>query len=211
MSEGGGAVDDRQEQSTRERILAAAAAILGEDGATARLSVRAVAARAGVSVGSLRHHFPTQQDLRDEVMRRVLDWMMPRSSIGDRSVPPRDRLVQCLLDVLDLSGTGAQAREAMTTMTSTFITAEQTASVREAYLAAQRDGQRRTEGWLRALAEECAIPAEDIPRRARFLGTVLDGLSLERAMPAADSLTQVESEVLFAAADVALAPADRHG
>ncbi|WP_281392111.1 hypothetical protein [Brachybacterium halotolerans] len=38
---------------------------------------------------------------------------------------------------------------------------------------------------------------------------MLDGLSLQRAMPAVDSLTQVESEVLLAAADVALAPAHR--
>lgn len=48
---------------TRERILQAAAEMLAED-VTTTLSVRAVAARAGVSTGSLRFHFPTSAPSR---------------------------------------------------------------------------------------------------------------------------------------------------
>lgn len=200
-------MDERPEMSTRERILAAAAAIIGEDGVAARLSVRAVAARAEVSTGSLRHHFPTQQVLRDEVMRRVYDWMLPDSRIDDTSVPARDRLVHCLRQVLDVSGTGAEARHSMVLLMETFVTVEQTEAMRETYLAIQRDGQRRMESWLERLAEEDdALPVADIPRRARYVGTVLNGLALERALPAADSLAQRESEALYAAADLALAP-----
>ena len=54
------------EPGTRDKILIAAATMLGED-PTARLSVRAVATRAQVSTGSLRHFFPTQRDLIDTV------------------------------------------------------------------------------------------------------------------------------------------------
>lgn len=206
----------QQEMPTRERILAAAAAIIGEDGVAARLSVRAVAARAEVSSGSLRHHFPTQQGLRDEVMRRIFDWVMPESGIGDTTVPARDRLVRSLREVLDMGGTGPRARESMNQMTRSFIAAEHTEPVRETYLATQRDGQRRMEGWLQVLAEEASVPEEDIPRRARFLGTVLNGLALERALPAEDSLAQVEAETLYAAADAVLttgaaATSDKHG
>lgn len=200
-------MDERPELTTRERILAAAAGIIGEDGVTARLSVRAVAARAEVSTGSLRHHFPTQQVLRDEVMSRVYDWMLPDISIDDTAVPPRDRLVHCLRQVLDMSGTGSEARHSMVLLMETFVTVEQTEAMREAYLAMQRDGQRRMEGWLGTLAEEVGtLPVADIPRRARHLGTVLNGLALERALPAEDSLAQRESEALYAAADIALAP-----
>lgn len=199
-------LDDRQEMSTRERILAAAAAIIGEDGVTARLSVRAVATRAGVSTGSLRHHFPTQQGLRDEIMRRVYDWMLPESSIRDSTISARERLVRCLRQVLEMTGTGAEARESMTLLTSSFIAAEQTEPVRDAYLAILRDGQRRTEQWLRVLAADTALPKEEIPARARFLSTVLNGLSLERALPLEDSFPQLETETLYAAADAALAP-----
>lgn len=200
-------MDERPELTTRERILAAAAGIIGEDGVTARLSVRAVAARAEVSTGSLRHHFPTQQVLRDEVMSRVYDWMLPDISIDDTAVPPRDRLVHCLRQVLDMSGTGSEARHSMVLLMENFVTVEQTEAMREAYLAMQRDGQRRMEGWLGTLAEEVGtLPVADIPRRARHLGTVLNGLALGRALPAEDSLAQRESEALYAAADMALAP-----
>lgn len=200
-------MNEQPEMSTCERILAAAAAIIGEDGVSARLSVRAVAARAGVSTGSLRHHFPTQQVLRDEVMRRVYDWMFPESSLGDTAAPARDRLVNCLRQVLDMSGTGAEARRSMVLLMEAFVTVEQTKSIRETYLAVQRDGQRRIEGWLEALCEEAdALPAGDIPRRARYLGTVLNGLALERALPATDSLAQMETDTLYAAADMALTP-----
>ncbi|APX31805.1 TetR family transcriptional regulator [Brachybacterium sp. P6-10-X1] len=193
--------------STRERILAAAAAIIREDGVAARLSVRAVATRAEVSTGSLRHHFPTQQVLRDAVMQRVYDWMLPDSSIGDTSIPARDRLVHSLRKVLDMSGTSAEARRSMTLLMEAFVTVEQTEPIREAYLAIQRDGQRRMERWLERLADEVdSLPVAEIPRRARYLGTVLNGLALERALPAADSLAQRESEALYAAADMALAP-----
>ncbi|UVI36746.1 TetR/AcrR family transcriptional regulator [Brevibacterium spongiae] len=190
---------------TRDRILAAAADIIAEEGVTAKLSVRAVAARVGVSTGSLRHHFPTQQLLRDEVMRRVYDWFLPRTDIHDSAVPPRDRLVGCLRQVLAMAGIGAESRAAMTTVTESFISAEQTDDVREAYLAMQRDGQRRVEAWLQVLADEGALTdSTRIPQSARFLCTVLSGLSLERALPSEDSLVQLETETLYMAADAVL-------
>lgn len=200
-------MNERREMTTRERILASAAAIIGEDGVTARLSVRTVAERAGVSTGSLRHHFPTQQELRDEVLRRVFDWMLPTSNIDDSTVPARDRLVACLRQVLEMTGSGPEARESMVRIMDSFVTAEQSESVRAAYLAVQRDGQRRMEEWLRVLAADADLPEEDIPRRARFLGTVLNGLAMERALPTADSLAHVETEALFVAADAVLNPA----
>lgn len=197
---------DQEEISTRERILAAAAAILGEEGMAARLSVRRVAARAGVSAGSLRHHFPTQQALRDELMGRIYDWMVPAERIRDTSVPARERLVECLREVLGSANVGQQARDAMTALTREFIAVEQTARVREAYLTMERDGQRRVEGWLRVLANEDAVAADDIPRRARFLNTVLEGLALKRALPSEDTIAQAETETLYAAVDAVLLP-----
>lgn len=194
-----------ERKDTRERILAAAAEIITEEGVTAKLSVRAVAARVGVSTGSLRHHFPTQQLLRDEVMRRVYDWILPGTDIRDTAVPPRDRLVECLRQVLAMTGVGAESRAAMATVTESFISAEQTDDVRETYLAMQRDGQRRVEAWLRTLADEGAlIDTSRIPQSARFLNTVLDGLALERALPSEDSLAQLETETLYMAADAVL-------
>lgn len=197
---------DEKSQSTPERILAAAAAIIGEEGLTARLSVRAVAARAGVSTGSLRHHFPTQQVLRDEVMRRIYDWIAPAEIIHDTSIPARDRLVECLRQVLAMAGAGPEARSAITAVVRTFIDVEQTEQVREAYMTIEKDSQRRIETWLRILADEGELQGEDLAHRARFLSTVIHGLGLERALPTGDSIARQESETLYMAVDAVLNP-----
>lgn len=189
---------------TRERILAAAAAILAEDGITARLTVRAVAARAGVSIGSMRYHFPTQQELRDQVMERVGDWLAPTEWMRDASLPGRERLLRSLRQVLARTGMGQQARDAMVAAVNAFVAVEQTDQVREAHLSIERDGQRRIEGWLNTLSEEGLLSPDDVPRHARFLGTVLNGLSLQRAFPAIDALTEAEEQTLQVAVSAVL-------
>lgn len=200
---------DKQEMSTRERILSAAAEVLGEEGMAARLSVRKVAALAGVSTGSLRHHFPTQRALRDELMGRIYDWMVPATRLRDTSLPARERLVDCLREVLGPANVGQQAREAMIAVTQAFIAVEQTGPVREAYLTMERDGQRRVEDWLRVIAEEGDVAADDIPRHARFLNTVLDGLALRRALPSEDTIAHAEAQTLYTAVDAVLRPESR--
>ncbi|MEV4706237.1 TetR/AcrR family transcriptional regulator [Actinoplanes sp. NPDC049316] len=188
---------------SRERILAAAAAMLAED-VTATLSVRAVAARAEVSTGSLRFHFPTQRALRDAVLARIYGGLFSDDPIQDRSLPARDRLVNCLRQVLAPAGVGQQAREAWTKAYQTYIASDPTDEVRTAYLALEREGRRRIEYWLTVLADEGALPEEDHTSRARFLSTVLNGLSIERALPAEDSILQSETETLYTAVDCIL-------
>lgn len=188
---------------SRERVLAAAAAMLAED-VTANLSVRAVAARAGVSTGSLRFHFPTQRALKDAVLERIYGHMFPDDPINDRSLPARDRLVNCLRQVLAPAGVGEQAREAWTIAYHTYIAAEPTEQVRAEYLALEQGGWRRIEYWLTVLADEGALPKEDHARRVKFLLTVLNGLSIERALPAEDSILKSETETLRLAVDCVL-------
>jgi TetR/AcrR family transcriptional regulator, regulator of biofilm formation and stress response len=53
-----------------ERILAATMAIIGERGLQA-ITHRAVAKRAGVSLGAISHHFPTRADLLRSALRRA--------------------------------------------------------------------------------------------------------------------------------------------
>lgn len=189
---------------TRERILAAAAAIIAEDGITARLTVRAVAARAGVSIGSMRYHFPTQQELRDQVMERVGDWLVPTEWMRDASLSARERLLRSLRQMLARTGTGQQARDNMVAAVNAFVAVEQTDQVREAYLSVERDGRRRIEGWLNSLSKEGFLAPDDVPRNARFLGTVLDGLSLQRAFPGIDALAAAEEEALQVAVSAVL-------
>ncbi|WP_305788398.1 TetR/AcrR family transcriptional regulator [Symbioplanes lichenis] len=188
---------------SRERILAAAAAMLTED-VTTSLSVRAVAARAGVSTGSLRFHFPNQRALRDAVLARIYGHLFPDDQIHDRSLPARDRLVNCLRQVLAPAGVGDQAREAWTKAYRTYIASEPSKQARAAYHALERAGWHRLEYWLTVLADEGALPKEDHSKHIRFLSTVLNGLSIERALPAEDSILQSETETLYTAVDCVL-------
>ncbi|SFT32503.1 hypothetical protein SAMN04487904_10165 [Actinopolyspora lacussalsi subsp. righensis] len=109
-----------------------------------------------------------------------------------------------LLEHEHLSQVGEQAREAWITVFRTFIVPEQTDEIRAAYLGMEREGQRRVEYWLSVLVEEGALADGDNTRRARFLCTVLNGLSIERALPAEESILRSEAETLHTAVDCVL-------
>ena len=188
---------------TRERILRAAAEMIAED-ATTTLSVRAVAARAGVSTGSLRFHFPTQRALQDEVLTRIYQHVIPDDPIHDSSRPARERLVDCLRQVLAAAGVGDEARKAWGAAYEHFIAPEPSDKVRGAYLAQERVSAGRVEYWLGVLADEGAVPREDLARKARFVLTVLNGLSVQRALPSGESVLHGESETLYTAVDAVL-------
>jgi AcrR family transcriptional regulator len=190
--------------SSRDKVLLAAMQMFGENPA-AKLSVRAVAARAGVSTGSLRYHFPTQRELQDEVLTRIYDLVAPDDRIHDSSVPARDRLVECLRQVLTGVGLGARARAATLKVVEEFIAPEPTEENRAAYLAIEREVRHRVEYWLTVLVNEGAIPDDGgNTRRARFLLTVINGLGMERALPAEDSILQAEADTLYTAVDCVL-------
>ncbi|GAA1956967.1 helix-turn-helix domain-containing protein [Amycolatopsis minnesotensis] len=193
-------VEQETGAGSRDRVLRAAMAMFGEDPG-ARLSVRAVAARAGVSTGSLRYHFPTQRALQDAVLAGVYDVVAPGDRIHDKSAPARDRLIDCLRQVLAPAGVGEQARAGWSEIFKTYIEPEPTDENRAAYLAIEREAQRRVEYWLTVLGDEGALADGDNARRARFLVTVLNGLSIARALPAGDSILATETETLHAAVD----------
>lgn len=192
---------------TRERIIIAAAEMVSAD-PSARLSVRAVAARAGVSPGSLRYHFPTQRELQDTVLRTIYEVVAPDDRINDQSIPARDRLVECLRNVLAPAGVGAQARESWAQIYEAFIAPEPTAESTEAYQAFWQQAQRRVEGWLAVLTAEGAVSTGpetgDLTERVRFLMTVVDGLSVERALPSEESTLAAETATLYLAVDAVL-------
>lgn len=200
---------EEQPRSSRDRILIAAATMIGEDPA-ARLSVRAVAARAGVSTGSLRFHFPTQRELHETVLAGIYSMVAPDDGIHEASRPARDRLVESLRQVLAPAGVGEQARATWLKVHEGFIAQPPTTERRDAYLAFDRAGRRQIEAWLAVLTEQGALAPGDNERRARFLNTVLTGLSIERVLPAHDAVLSTETATLYAAVDAVLSePAER--
>ncbi len=186
---------ESKEPGTREKILIAAATMLGED-PTTRLSVRAVSTRAGVSTGSLRHFFPTQRDLIDTVVAAMYDLDITDDPIDDRTMGPADRLMACLRLLLAQVGVGSRAREQLGALYNAYVASPPSDDEAATYLALERMGRHRIERWLTTLVDEGAIPAGQVEERARFLETVLTGLMTERALPSAAVLVETEAETL---------------
>lgn len=167
---------------TRSRIIEAAVAILRE-GSDVRPSVRVVAARAGVGASTLRHYFPTQQALIQATLTSLYESAMPDERIRDTSVPAEQRLVECLTNLLTPAATPDQAREVWRGLFRAFIEPEPTEQTRTGYSFVFQQAMLRVESWLAVLTEEGALPAGDDELRAKYLLTVMDGISLARAMP----------------------------
>ncbi len=188
---------------TRDKILIAAATMLGED-PVGRLSVRGVAERAGVSTGSLRHFFPTQRLLLDTVVAGFDSVDIPDDPIHDTRGTPADRLLACLRLVVEQMGQGEQARARMRRMHEAYVVSSPTVDETAAYLALEGVGRRRIERWLTVLADEGAMPAEEVGSRARFLMTLLSGVFSERALPAEAAHPGFEEDTLRIAARAVL-------
>ncbi|PJJ53811.1 AcrR family transcriptional regulator [Mumia flava] len=68
-----------------------ACAIVREEGWSA-LSVRTLAARAGVAMGTVRHYFPTQAELYEDVARVTVPWDLEPPTGAWLRQPARERL-----------------------------------------------------------------------------------------------------------------------
>lgn len=186
---------ESKEPGTRSKILIAAATMLGEN-PTARLSVRAVAARAQVSTGSLRHFFPTQRELIETVIAAMYDLEIPDDPINDHSLTPQERLMACLQLLLFHVGVGDSAREQFGSLYEAYVATPPSEDEAATYLALERMGRHRIEQWLTTLVDEGAIPAGGIEARARFLATVTSGIATERALPSETVRVDFENETL---------------
>lgn len=195
--------DDVPARSTRDKILIAAATMLGED-PTARLSVRAVAARAGVNTGSLRHFFPTQRLLVDTVIAGMYDLSIPDDPIHEYAATPTQRLVACLQQLLEQVGTGERARQHLRATYETYVASNLSADEEASYFALERLGSHIIERWLSILADEGSASSADIEQSARFLSTVIAGLSIERALPGSAARLAFETTTLTTAAGAVL-------
>lgn len=192
--------------STRDKLLWAAATLLGEQ-AGSILSVRAIAARAGVSTGALQHYFPAKQDLIDEAMAIVYDLVLPAGYLEDPTVPARDRLVACLQQVMSPPGVEISPRQAWQATFERYLSPDAPADAAEEYLAIERELVRRIEHCLTVLSREGAIAGVDHHRTARALLALTYGISTARALPPHEHRATTECDLLQAAADTVLLPA----
>lgn len=181
--------------STRRKILDAATSMI-QEGREQRLTVRAVAARAGVGMGTLRHYFPTQRVLLDAVLASMYDSAMPDDRIHDTALPARQRLVDNLGKLVAAIGTGDEARIQWSDLYRNYISPEAPDDIRGTYIAFEEQAARRVETWLAVLVEQRALEEGDNTARAHFLLSVVNGLVVSRALPLAESALTREIDTL---------------
>ncbi|WP_329058156.1 TetR family transcriptional regulator C-terminal domain-containing protein [Amycolatopsis sp. NBC_01480] len=154
--------------ATREKIIEAALRLAAAEGLNS-LSVRAVAAAAGVGATTLRHYFPTQAELHlvvaTELARRPVDDL----AIADDRRDPSDRLFECLAQLLPPGGRRA-------TVESWFELHRMSApAIAE---SAQRSLAERVRRWLTVLAGRGHLRPEDVDGYASSALALVNGLYL---------------------------------
>ena len=126
----------RTSAATRERLLAAAAAVVRREGARG-LTLDAVAGEAGVSKGGLLYHFPHKRDL---VRGLVADWMdrFEAEVDADAEHDGAGGWTRAYLSGSDMTRLGAAERDLEFSLLSVLIDApEELNFVRERYTAWQ--------------------------------------------------------------------------
>lgn len=85
-------------QRNHERILSVAKTVLEEQGADA--SLRNIARRAGVGLGTLYRHFPTRDALLEALLRQRFDHLAAKATSLQDSPSPDDALREWLADFM---------------------------------------------------------------------------------------------------------------
>lgn len=162
--------DDR-----RTQILDAALAIVHESGLSG-VSVRNVAARAGVGPSTLRHYFPTQRALSEAIAAEVMHFHLDDRRIRDRRVDPARRLLECLEQFLE---PGDDARlAAWLDLVHGAVTRGADSPHTQLLTNFTSTTRQRVAAWLHQLATEGHLRADTVDDATTALLVRIDGLAL---------------------------------
>ena len=170
MDKGPPVVDD-----PRARLDAAVTALVAEEG-VAGVSVRKVAARAGVSIGMVQHHHPTKRAMLAAASEAVSRSFAARAEAAVEGLPPREALRELCRQLLPLDA----ARAAEGRVWLAFVAA---AVVDDDLAARHTEGWQEVEDLLAGLVARCrrgdgaAVDAADRASAGGLLAT-LDGLAV---------------------------------
>lgn len=163
--------------SRRDDIVAAARKIAVTEGVEA-ISVRRVAAAAGIGASTLRYYFPTIKDLFSALASDNLDDYLSSEGLEDASVPAADRLTGLLMQFLPQNDDGVgQLETVLSVHQAAFESGELVGS--DALRDLTESGEAIVTGWLMKLREQGATLSIDPGEGARLLLAMTNGLVLE--------------------------------
>lgn len=161
----------------REQILAAARELASEQGLRA-VSVRAVAARAGIGASTLRHYFPTQQELHDAVLGAIFDANLDDLRIADAAASPEERLIECLWQFLPAPGADELQLAQWAAQFTAVLQPDAAPELLRTWALLVDRGRTRIIGWLETLAGEGHVDPARIPGLTRMLVALIDGVGV---------------------------------
>ncbi len=163
------------DKPARERAVGEAAwRVVVRDG-IARLSVRNVAAEAGIAAGSLRYLFPTQEALRAYVLDLVRQNVADRISRRPQQASTRQTVEDYFAQLLPLD---AERRVEMEVFLSVGVLALTDPVLRPAYERAHRDLRDGCHSILALLATDPDYAALDANPETARTHALVDGLAL---------------------------------
>ncbi|WP_394253557.1 TetR/AcrR family transcriptional regulator [Arthrobacter pityocampae] len=163
------------DKPARERLIGEAAwRVVVRDGIT-RLSVRKVAAEAGIAAGSLRYLFPTQESLRayvlDLVRQRVIDRII--------ALQPQESVRRTVEDYLSqLLPLNAERRVEMEVFLSVGVLAFTDPALQPAYDRAHQDLRKGCHQALGLLTTDPEYRGLDPADESARTHAIIDGLAL---------------------------------
>ncbi|MCL3861775.1 TetR/AcrR family transcriptional regulator [Actinotalea sp. K2] len=187
----------------RSQILRAAHEIATTDGLSG-VSVRHVAARAGIGASTLRHYFPTQQDLFDAVLGTMLDAQLSDLRIKDATVAPAIRLTECVAQLLPATDADVVRLEGWLAGYAAAIGPTRTEQQRAVLAALSRRARDRVGGWLAVLDAEDALRSPDLDQAAIILLAMVDGLALGLITPEGGATLERAREALARVVEAAV-------
>ena len=157
-------------EQRRRDVSEAACQVLARDGIGA-LSVRNVAAEAGLPPSTVRYVFPTQASMREHTITLVFDRTSERIDAVPTDLPPRERAHRILLELLPLDDERVIELDVHLALGNAALT---DAALRPALDRVVREMRQ----WSEEILGSLGVPAADREYEARRLHALIDGLAM---------------------------------
>jgi DNA-binding transcriptional regulator YbjK len=154
----------------RRTVSEAACRVLARDGIGA-LSVRNVAAEAGLPPSTVRYVFPTQSSMREHTITLVFDRTQERVDAVPVDLPSRERAHRIVLELLPLDEERVIELDVYLALGNAALTDAALRPALDRVVAQMRE-------WSEEILRLLGVPAADVEYEACRLHALIDGLAM---------------------------------
>ena len=158
-------------EERRRTVSAAAARVLAQDGLGA-LSVRNVAAAAGLPPSTVRYVFPTQASMREHTITAVFARTRARIDALPADLPPRERVHRLVLELLPLDEERVIELDVYLALGNAALTDAELRPALDRVVDEMRE-------WSEGILQLLGVPEDDREYEARRLHALIDGLAMQ--------------------------------